>query len=79
METLRIHVLTPLLGRVGTFLSAGLIPLGVGADLAHQAGIAISVLGLVGFDLAVGYFNRRHLANRVFSATVENFLNGGGQ
>lgn len=58
LSSIKTHVLFPLMGRVGTAVATMLVPHGVNATYAEQIGIGVTALGLVMFDLTVGYLNR---------------------
>lgn len=72
LNTIRVHILTPLLTRLGTATATALLPLGVHASLAQQVGIGVTAVGLVMFDLTAAYLNRkaleRHAVNKAIGA-----------
>ena len=62
LNTIKTHILLPLVGRVGTATAALLVGYGVQADLAHQVGaFVIAGAGLVYDLIADWHINRRSL------------------
>lgn len=70
LETIRMHVLVPLMGRVGTATATALLPFGVHAALAQQVGIGVTAVGLVTFDLVTSYLNRRIVERNAFNKAL---------
>lgn len=63
-ETIKINILLPMLGRVGTSTATVLVGYGAHAEYATQVGTGVIALGLIAFDLAVSYLNRQRLRGR---------------
>lgn len=58
-ETIKTNVIWPLVGRIGTGTATVLVGYGVNADHAAQVGIGVTAAGLIAFDLAISYLNRK--------------------
>jgi hypothetical protein len=71
----REHVLLPVLARVGSFISGGLLLWNVDGTVAQQVATGAIALGLIAFDLAVGEFNRRSVKAKAVAAFLGR--NGG--
>ncbi len=59
LNTIKTHVLVPLLQRVGTASATVLIGYGLQADLSHQVGAFVAAAGGIAFDLFVHFIQRR--------------------
>ena len=62
--TVREHVVVPLVSRLGTIAATAAVAVGANGDLATQIGTGLAAAALVGFDLLVGWVNRRSYAKR---------------
>ena len=54
------NILMPLLGRVGTFVTAYLVAQGAPHELATQVAAGVAAFGLIVFDLLIDWMNRKH-------------------
>lgn len=59
LNNIRKNVLVPLLGRLGTAAGTALAGYGLSADTAQQMPIAVTVMGLVMYDLFMDWLSRR--------------------
>lgn len=57
-EGVRVNVLLPLLGKVGTAVTAYLVGQGINPDLSSQVSIGLMAVGAIAFDLLVDYARR---------------------
>lgn len=69
-QLIKDNLLLPLLGRGGTAIATVLVGYGVHADLAGQLAVGFTAAGLVAFDLAVSYFNRKRTSAKAVRAAV---------
>lgn len=58
------NILMPLLGRVGTFVTAWLVATGAPEELAQQVAIGVTAVGLIIFDLLVSWMNRKDVERK---------------
>lgn len=58
------NILLPLLGRVGTFVTAYLVAVGAPEELAQQVAVGVSAIGLIIFDLMISWMNRKEVARK---------------
>lgn len=72
LNTIRTHVLVPLLQRVGTATATVLIGYGLQADLSHQVGAFVVAGGGIAYDLIVHFMERR----KAEKAAVMTFIKG---
>lgn len=64
------NVLMPLLGRIGTFVTAFLVARGAPEELAQQVAIGVSAVGLILFDLLISWMNRKEAAKKAVTQTL---------
>ena len=76
LEIIRRHVVVPLFERLGTITATAIAPLVASADLRIQIGAGVAAVGLVAYDLVVGYFNRKLLVNGAIADAIEGVLKG---
>lgn len=61
-DVVKINVVQPLLGKVGTAVATVLVGYGVNADYAHQVAAGVLALGLIANDLVVDWVVRKRNA-----------------
>ncbi|QMV02145.1 hypothetical protein GHV40_11935 [Devosia sp. D6-9] len=76
LEMVRVHIVGPLMGRMGTMAATALAPYVINPDHRIAIGAGITATGLVAFDLVVSYFNRNIYANRKVAETIARELGG---
>lgn len=76
IETIKLNVLYPLVGRLGTAMAVWLV--GNGVHQTHADWVATGVLGIAGiaFDLGTSWVRRRWLIDKTFAETVNGVFNG---
>lgn len=76
-DSIKINILYPAVGRLGTVLTTTVVGWGVSAQ--HADWLAIGLLGLGGaaFDLGVGFLRKRLVIKTVMQEALYTVLTGG--
>jgi len=76
LNTIRVHIVGPLMARMGTMAAAALAPYVVNPDHRVAIGAGLAAVGCVAYDLVVSYLNRNIYANRKIAETIARELGG---
>lgn len=75
-DSIKINILYPAVGRLGTVLIATVVGWGVSAQHADWLSIGLLGIGGAAFDLGVGFLRKRLVIKTAISETLDVVLNG---
>lgn len=76
LHQLRVHVVMPLLARLGTAGALYLAPYLPSAEFSQQVELVIVAVLLLGWDLGVGYLNRKYAIDKKLERVLGDLLAG---